>query len=159
MVPMLSMLVIVPVVLVVIGPFGGYIADLLGMAVQFLGDKLGFISVCIFGGLMPLMIATGTHSFAFPLIVWTMTSFGFEKLLIPAMVVENLAMAGAAFAVSTMTKSDKVNAEARAASLSAVLGISEPAMYGINLPRKTPFYATIIAGAIGGLFVGFFELV
>lgn len=158
MVPMLSMLVITPIVLVIIGPFGGYVADLLGAGVQLLGDKLGFLAVGIFGALMPLMIATGTHSFAFPLIVATITALGYEQILIPAMLAENLAMAGAALAVSTMTKSEEVKSEARAASLSAVLGISEPAMYGINLPRKTPFYATIVAGGIGGIFAGIFKL-
>lgn len=158
MVPMISMLVVTPIVLIVIGPVGGYIADLLGQGVQLLGDKLGFLAVGILGALMPLMIVTGTHSFAFPLIVATITALGYEAILVPAMLAENLAMAGAAFAVSSMTKNEEVKAEARAASLSAVLGISEPAMYGINLPRKTPFYATTIAGGIGGLFAGVFNL-
>ena len=63
-------------------------------------------------------------------------------------------MAGAAFAVGIKTKDKDVRAEANAATLSACLGISEPAMYGINLPRKTPFYATIIASGIGGVVAG-----
>lgn len=158
MVPMLSMLVITPIVLVVIGPLGGYVSDVLGQGVQLLGDKLGFVAVGIFGALMPLMIVTGTHSFAFPLIVSTLTALGYEQLLIPAMLAENLAMSGAAFAVSTLTKNSEVKVESRAAALSAVLGISEPAMYGINLPRRTPFYSTIIASGIAGTFAGLFKL-
>ena len=63
-------------------------------------------------------------------------------------------MAGAAFAIGIKTKDKDDRAEANAATLSACLGISEPAMYGINLPRKTPFYATIIASGIGGVVAG-----
>ena len=70
------------------------------------------------------------------------------------MLAENLAMAGAAFAVGFKAKDKDTKAEANAAVLSACLGISEPAMYGINLPRKTPFYASIIGSAIGGIVAG-----
>lgn len=79
---------------------------------------------------------------------------GSEALIVPAMLAENIAMAGAAFAVGMQSKNKDVKAEANAATISALLGISEPAMYGINLPRKTPFYATIVASGIGGILAG-----
>ena len=153
-VPMLSTMVVVPVMLIVIGPAGGYLADYMSLFVQYLGNNLGFLAVGIIAALTPIMIATGTHSFAFPVIVTTLAMNGYEALLVPAMLAENLAMAGAAFAVGMKTKDKDVRAEANAAMLSACLGISEPAMYGINLPRKTPFYATIIASGIGGVVAG-----
>ncbi len=153
-VPMLSMMVTVPVMLIVIGPAGSVVADYLSGFVLWLGDHLGFLAVGIIAGLTPIMIATGTHSFAFPVIVSTLAMNGFEGLIVPAMLAENLAMAGAAFAVGFKTKDKDTKAEANAAVLSACLGISEPAMYGINLPRKTPFYASIIGSAIGGIVAG-----
>lgn len=153
-VPMLSTMVVVPVMLIVIGPAGGYLADYMSLFVQYLGNNLGFLAVGIIAALTPIMIATGTHSFAFPVIVTTLAMNGYEALLVPAMLAENLAMAGAAFAVGMKTKDKDVRAEANAAMLSACLGISEPAMYGINLPRKTPFYATVIASGIGGVVAG-----
>lgn len=153
-VPMLSTMVVVPLMLIIIGPAGGYLADYMSVFVQYLGNNLGFLAVGIIVALTPIMIATGTHSFAFPVIVTTLAMNGYEALIVPAMLAENLAMAGAAFAVGIKTKDKDVRAEANAATLSACLGISEPAMYGINLPRKTPFYATIIASGIGGVVAG-----
>lgn len=153
-VPMLSTMVVVPLVLIIIGPAGGYLADYMSVFVQYLGNNLGFLAVGIIAALTPIMIATGTHSFAFPVIVTTLAMNGYEALIVPAMLAENSAMAGAAFAVGIKTKDKDVRAEANAATLSACLGISEPAMYGINLPRKTPFYATIIASGIGGVVAG-----
>lgn len=153
-VPMLSTMVVVPVMLIVIGPAGSYLADYLSTFIQFLGDNLGFLAVGIIAALTPIMIATGTHSFAFPVIITTLAMNGFEGLIVPAMLAENIAMAGAAFCVGVQSKDKDTKAEANAAAISALLGISEPAMYGINLPRKTPFYATIVAGGIGGILAG-----
>lgn len=156
--PMMSMLVMLPIMLIVIGPAGNYAAKYVGDFVVFFGDKAGFLAVAAIGAFMPLMIVTGTHSFAFPVIVASLTTTGSEGLLIPGMLAENLAMAGAAFAVATMAKNQEKKAEARAGAISAVLGISEPAMYGVNLPLKTPFYAAMIGGGLGGLFAGIFKL-
>ena len=153
-VPMLSTMIVVPIMLIVIGPAGAYLADYLSEFVQYLGDNLGFLAVGIIAALTPIMIATGTHSFAFPVIVTTLAMNGSEALIVPAMLAENIAMAGAAFAVGMQSKNKDVKAEANAATISALLGISEPAMYGINLPRKTPFYATIVASGIGGILAG-----
>ena len=74
----------------------------------------------------------------------------------PAMTAENLAMAGAAFAIGILSKDIDKRSEAFTASASAVLGISEPAMYGINLPSKYGFFGSMIGGGIGGAFAGIF---
>lgn len=153
-VPMLSTMIVVPIMLIVIGPSGAYLADYLSEFVQYLGEHLGFLAVGIIAALTPIMIATGTHSFAFPVIVTTLAMNGYEALIVPAMLAENIAMAGAAFAVGVQSRNKDVKAEANAATISALLGISEPAMYGINLPRKTPFYATIVASGVGGVLAG-----
>lgn len=156
--PLLTMIVVLPVVLLVIGPIGGYVGDGFGYLVQSLGNTFGFVTVAVLAGLMPLMIATGTHSFIFPLVVATLASNGRENILIPAMLAENLAMSGAAFALSTITTDKDKKAAAKAGSLSAFLGISEPAMYGVVLPQRKAFYATMIGSLIGGAFAGIFKL-
>ena len=156
MAPVLIMLVMLPVMLIVVGPLGNTIGNALGDGVIWLGDHLGFVAVALIGFLMPLMIVTGTHSFAFPIIVASITTVGFDQLLMPAMTAENLAMAGAAFAIGILSKDIDKRSEAFTASASAVLGISEPAMYGINLPSKYGFFGSMIGGGIGGAFAGIF---
>ncbi|MBR3359186.1 MAG: PTS glucose transporter subunit IIA [Solobacterium sp.] len=155
-VPMLTMLVVVPIELILIGPMASYVADFLANAVLYMGDHFGFIAVGIIAALTPIMISTGTHSFAFPVILASLASNGFEGLLVPAMLAENLAMAGAAFAAGFKSKDADEKAEANAATLSACMGISEPAMYGVALPKKTPFLGSIIGSGIGGLVAGLF---
>ena len=155
MAPLLVMAIMLPIQLIVIGPLGTNIANVLGTGVVWLGDNLGFFAVALLAFLTPVMIATGTHSFAFPAIVATLTTVGYDQLLMPSMVAENLAMAGAAIAM--LSKDKDKRAQGISASLSAVLGISEPAMYGFNLPSKYGFLGSMIGGAIGGLFAGIFQ--
>ena len=157
MAPLLVMAIMLPIQLIVIGPLSTNIANILGTGVVWLGDNLGFFAVALLAFFTPVMIATGTHSFAFPVIVATLTTVGYDQLLMPSMVAENLAMAGAAFAIAMLSKDKDKRAQGISASLSAVLGISEPAMYGFNLPSKYGFLGSMIGGAIGGLFAGIFQ--
>lgn len=156
MAPVLTMIIMTPIMLIVIGPIGNTIGNMLGDGVIWLGDNLGFLAVALLAFLTPVMIVTGTHSFAFPIIVAAITTVGYDQLLMPAMTAENLAMAGAAFAVGVLNSDKEKRGEAISASISAALGISEPAMYGINLPSKYGFIGTMIGGAIGGAFAGIF---
>lgn len=156
MAPVLTMLIMTPIMLIVIGPVGNTIGNTLGSGVIWLGDNLGFFAVALLAFLTPVMIATGTHSFAFPVIVASITTVGYDQLLMPSMCAENLAMAGAAFAIGMLSKDVGKRSEAISAGLSAVLGISEPSMYGINLPSKYGFLGAMIGGGIGGAFAGIF---
>ena len=154
--PVLVMLIMTPIMLIVIGPLGNTVAGVLGDGVIWLGDHLGFVAVALLGFFTPVMIATGTHSFAFPVIVASITTVGYDALLMPSMLAENLAMAGAAFAVGFMSKDVAKRSESVSAGISAILGISEPATYGINLPSMYGFLGAMIGGAIGGGFAGIF---
>lgn len=158
MTPMAATLIVVPIMLLLIGPAGYTAGEYVGIAAIWLGDTIGFLAVGILAACIPLMIVTGTHSFAFPVIVTAITTTGQESLIVPAMLAENLAMCGAALAVGAMHYNLNKKAEARAASISAAMGISEPAMYGVTLPLRKPFLAVIIGGGIGGLFAGLFNL-
>lgn len=155
--PMLVMLVVTPLMLVVVGPLGNTVGNMLGDGVIWMGDHLGFIAVALLAFFTPVMIATGTHSFAFPVIVASITTVGYDALLMPSMLAENLAMAGAAFAVGVMSENVEKRGEAISAGVSAILGISEPSMYGINLPSKYGFFGAMIGGAIGGGFAALFN--
>lgn len=156
MAPTCTMLVMTPLMLMAVGPLGTWVADILGGGITWMGDTLGGFAVGIIAALTPIMIATGTHSFAFPIILTSIMTNGFDQLLMPSMLAENLAMAGAAMAIA-LTRTDKADRGAGiSASLSAILGISEPALYGVNLPSKHGFLGSIIGSGIGGLFAGLF---
>lgn len=156
MAPTCTVLVMTPIMLLVIGPLGTWVGTGLGVVVTWLGDNLGFIAVGLIAFFTPLMIATGTHSFAFPVIVATLTTLGYDQILMPSMLAENLAMAGAAMAIALMQKDSAKRGEDVSASLTCILGISEPAMYGVTLPSKYGFFGAMIGAGIGGLFAGIF---
>lgn len=158
MVPVLTMFVMTPIMLIVIGPLGNTVGEALGDGVIWMGDNLGFVAVALLAFFTPVMIATGTHSFAFPVIVASITAVGYDQLLMPSMCAENLAMAGAALAVGMLSKDVDKRGESITACVSAVLGISEPAMYGITLPSGYGFLGAMIGGGIGGAFAGIFGL-
>ncbi len=154
MAPVSTMAVMTPLMLMVIGPLGTVVGNALGGVVVWLGEHFGALAVAIIAGLMPLMIATGTHSFAFPVIVTSLMTNGFEGLIMPAMTAENLAMAGAGVAVALMSKDAEKRGADISASISAVLGISEPVLYGVNIPSGHGFAGSMIGSAIGGLVAG-----
>lgn len=157
LVPLLAMIVVLPIQLIIIGPLGNHVANLLADGVAWMGDTLGFAAVMILAFLTPLMLVTGTHSFAFPVIVATLTTVGYDQLLMPAMLAENLAMAGAVFGLALQETNKERKSAAYSASFTAVLGISEPAMYGFALPAKHAFVGAMFGAGIGGLFAGIFK--
>ena len=157
MAPLLTMAVMLPVQLIIIGPLGTNVGNVLATAVRWMGNNWGFAAVGIIAFFTPLMIATGTHSFAFPVIVATLTSLGYDQVMMPSMLAENLAMAGSAFGIGLLTKDKKKKSGAFSASLAAVLGISEPSMYGFVIPSGYGFLAAMLGALVGGLFGGLFK--
>ncbi|MBP2058886.1 PTS system beta-glucosides-specific IIC component [Lactobacillus colini] len=157
MTPLITMAIMLPVQLIVIGPLGAEVANYLSVGVQWMGDNLGFFAVGILAFFTPLMIATGTHSFAFPVIVATITSLGYDQLLMPSMVAENLAMAGAAMGIALISNDKSKKSNAISASVTALLGISEPAMYGFVIPSGYGFIGAMLGGLVGGIFGGIFK--
>lgn len=157
MAPLLTMAVMLPVQLIIIGPLGTNVGNVLATAVRWMGNNWGFFAVGIIAFFTPLMIATGTHSFAFPVIVATLTSLGYDQVMMPSMLAENLAMAGAAFGIGLLSKDKKKKSGAFSASLAAVLGISEPSMYGFVIPSGYGFLAAMLGALVGGLFGGLFK--
>lgn len=79
---------------------------------------------------------------------------GIDTIAGPGMLVSNIAQGGAALAVAFKTKSMSIKSLATSAGISAVCGVTEPAMYGISLRFKKPLIAAMIGGGVGGLFLG-----
>jgi PTS system beta-glucosides-specific IIC component len=81
----------------------------------------------------------------------SLTTKGYDVIL-PAMFVANMGQAGAAFAVALRSKNKTFKSLAMTTSLTAVMGITEPAMYGVNMRLKKPFIGGLIGGAVGGAY-------
>lgn len=157
--PFITLMVTAFFALIVIGPFGRLIGDGISFGLQHLYNSAGFLSGILFGGLYSLIVITGVHhSFhAIEAGLLTNKSIGVNFLL-PIWSMANIAQGGAALAVYFKTKDKKVKAIAAPASFSCLLGITEPAIFGVNLRFVKPFIAGALGGAIGGGYVVFMKV-
>lgn len=154
LVPGISLIVMVPVALVVVGPVGIYV----GYAIQWLYQSLYSFSPLlggtIVGGLWGVCVIFGAHRALLPIGLNDVAISGTNTLMCFAGAA-NFSQAGAALGVTLKTKSPETKQVAGAGALSAFLvGVTEPAIYGCNLRLKKPMICAVIAGACGGAIMG-----
>lgn len=157
LVPLLTIFVTGVLVLVAIGPIGSIISDILASNFLNFYINYGFIAGAIFSGLFPLMVLLGIHNGFTPVMVQSISSYGVEYLM-GLNVSSNSAQAGATFAVFLKTKNKDFKSLAGTAALNAILGITEPALYGITTKLKRPLIGVCIGGAVGGAIAGLFHV-
>ncbi len=156
--PLVIILITIPVVFIVIGPIGAYIEEYFIKLIQIIDNNAGWLGVGILAATYPLLVLTGMHNAVPGFIVLIIVGLHFDPMLIPSALAANTAQAGAAFAVGLRTKNKKIRKEGFSATVSALLGITEPAMFGINLKFKRPIYAVIIGAGIGGCLAGLLKV-
>ena len=154
LVPGLSLIIMLPVLLVVVGPVGIYV----GYAIQWLYQALYSFSPIlggtIVGGLWSVFVIFGAHRALLPIGLNDVAITGTNTLMCFAGSA-NFAQAGASLGVMLKTKDKDLKQIAMAATIPAFLvGITEPAIYGCNLRLKKPMFCAVIAGAIGGAIMG-----
>lgn len=153
-VPLLTMIVTVPVTLIALGPLGNWIGVLLGQALGWLNETLGWLSVGVLGATFALTLYTGTSYGLYAFVITGFATNGFEAFVQPAGLAANLAVGGASLAVFTMLGDKEQKGVALSAGLTAVFGITEPAIFGILGRYRRPFIGAIVGGGVAGLFAG-----
>ncbi|HEK4881849.1 TPA: PTS transporter subunit EIIC, partial [Clostridioides difficile] len=116
--------------------------------------RLGFIMVCLLAAAMPFIVMTGMHHALTPIFISAFATTGQESLILISQVCANLAQGGATLAVALRSKDSKMKQLASAAWISAIMGITEPALYGVTLKLKKPAMLASIGAGIAGLFAG-----
>lgn len=153
-VPLLTLIITAPVVLLFIAPLGNYMGIYLQQFFTSLFNIAGPIAGLLMGGLMPLIVITGMHYAFFPSTFASFEKLGYDLVLLPMNLVANFAQAGAVLGVLLKTKDEKMKQLSVSTLLPAFFGITEPAIYGVTLKLKRPFYASLIGGATGGTIFG-----
>lgn len=156
--PLLTILIVAPVTLIVLGPLGGIIGNYLTEFIVMVNDHYSWLASMLLGGLFPLLVMTGMHYALMPLSFQQFSTMGYNSITTPNMLSANIAQGAAGLAVALKTKDKKLKTLATSAGLTGLLGITEPVMYGVNIRLKRPFIAVLIGGAAGGLFAGIFGL-
>lgn len=152
--PLFVLLIMVPVTFVILGPIGTIIGNGLGSVYDSIYNLSPLVAGAIMGGLWQVFVMFGMHWGFVPIMMLNLANNGFDTMapmLLPAIV----AQGGAALAVAVKTKDIKLRSLGISSGLTTFFGITEPAVYGVNLPQKKPFVAACISGAIGGAIIGF----
>ncbi|WP_193015307.1 MULTISPECIES: sucrose-specific PTS transporter subunit IIBC [Gammaproteobacteria] len=152
--PFLTVIISGFVALLVIGPVGRLLGDGISLLLSTLITQAGWIAGLIFGGLYSVIVITGIHhSFhAVEAGLLGNPNIGVNFLL-PIWAMANIAQGGACIAVWFKTNDAKIKAITIPSGFSAMLGITEAAIFGINLRYGKPFIAALIGGAAGGAWV------
>lgn len=156
--PTLVILISAPIALIIVGPLGGIIGNWLAIAIDFLSTKLGFVIVGILGATFPFIVMTGMHHALTPIGLNAIATGGSDSLIFVSQVCSNLAQGGSSLAVGLKSKNKDMKQLATASGVSAIMGITEPALYGVTLKLKRPVVAASIAAGIGGIVGGILQV-
>ncbi|CEE02850.1 beta-glucosides PTS, EIIBCA [Caldibacillus thermoamylovorans] len=157
--PLLIVILSVPLTFIVIGPVGNFISNLVADGSMFIYNHGGFIAIPILAMVYPWLVSIGIHKALSPVSISLVAERGFDPIIRVVALCSNMAQAAASLAVSFKTKNKALKSLAFSSSMTAFLGgITEPAMYGVNLKLKKPMYASMIGGAVAGLFAGIVKL-
>ncbi|UPK41433.1 beta-glucoside-specific PTS transporter subunit IIABC [Paenibacillus pabuli] len=157
--PMIVLLITAPLALVAIGPFGTYLNDLVAMGAEAINARASWLIPLLMGTLQPFLIVTGTAWAMTPIATSQLTKNGYEMINGPGMLASNIAQGGATLAVALKTKNKKLKQLAASSGFTAVLGITEPSLYGVTLKLKKPLIAAMIGGGVAGIYAGLTGLV
>ena len=114
-------------------------------------DTLGIMGGMVLGFLYSPLTMTGMHHSLLPVDIQMVAAGGSFLLAIASC--NNVAQGGATLCAMLRTKDKKLKSVAATSGVSAMLGITEPAMFGVNLKLKYPFYGAMIGAALGGGYV------
>lgn len=157
LVPALTIIITTPVVLMTIGPLMYLIGEWLAEGVNWLFEHGGWIAGLVYGGIYSAMVVLGIHHGMVPVLTQMISSNGFNYVS-PTSGSANIGQAGAAFGVWLKSKDKNAKANAASASVAACVGITEPVVYGVNLPNGKTFLFGSIGGAVGGALAGILRL-
>lgn len=152
--PMLTFLIMGTLALSILGPIGTILGGYLATFFNFLSINISWAPAFVIGAFLPLMVMFGLHNGVAPLGVMQMADLGYDSIFGPGCVCSNMAQATASLIVSFRTKNKKTKQLATSGSITAFMGITEPTLYGVNLPKKYPLISSMIGGGLGGLYAG-----
>lgn len=153
-VPMLTFLIMGTLALAVLGPIGNFLGGYLSIFFNFLSVNASWAPAVLIGAFLPPMVMFGLHNGVAPLGVMQMADLGYDSIFGPGCVCSNIAQGVAALVVAVRTRDGKLRQVATSGGITALMGITEPVLYGVNLPKKYPLIAAMIGGDCGGLYAG-----
>lgn len=140
---------------IILGPLGSYIGSYLAYVFVWLGNTVGPIALGVLAACLPWLIMCGMHTALVPFMAQAIVDPGYDSLFRPAFILHNMAEGGACIGVALRTKDKEFKSECLSIAFGCIVaGVSEPAIYGINLRLRKPMYGVMAGGAVGGVVAG-----
>jgi phosphotransferase system glucose/maltose/N-acetylglucosamine-specific IIC component/phosphotransferase system IIB component len=153
--PTLTLFIGALAALVVIGPIGIWLGKGLALFIEGLFSVSASFAGLVVGAIRPVAILTGMHHAMTPIALQNFSDRGYDMLM-PMMFMANMAIAGATFAIWRLSKDRQDRTVTLSAAVSALLGITEPALFGVLTRYKKAFIAATIASSVASAFIAFF---
>ncbi|WP_310603419.1 beta-glucoside-specific PTS transporter subunit IIABC [Anaerosporobacter sp.] len=155
-VPVLVLVIMVPVTYIVVGPITSLLSSLVGVGFNLILNIPvvgGLLAGLVLGALWQVLVIFGLHWGLIPLIMMNIGTMGSDMIMslaFPASFAQTMVV----FAIALKTRDVKTRNVAIPAAISGIFGVTEPAIYGVTLPKKKPFIISCIAASIGGGIAG-----
>ena len=156
-VPFVTILVAVPLTFLVVGPVANFISDLLSNSFTAIMNFSPLLYGLILGATWQVLVMFGMHWAVVPLAIMQVASNGMSSILVPALL-PNFTQTGVLLAIMLKTKESKVKTVSMPAFVSSLFGVTEPAIYGVTLPMKTPFFISCAVSGVIGAATMFFNV-
>ncbi len=156
--PLFGLIITVPLTFAVIGPVVSFLSDSVASGIIFVYELNSVIASMILAALWQVMVVFGIHWGLVPFAMNNISVYH-EDFMIPILFPAVFAQVGAVLAVMLRSKDPQVKTLASSSVLSGIFGVTEPAIYGINLPLKRPFIIGCVSSMIGGGIIGYYHSV
>ncbi len=152
--PVVCMVLVGALTFIVLGPIGFLFGNLVSAGLDALSTYVPWLVPTVVGGIFPLMVTTGMHYGIVPFMMQSIAAQGFEQICCPGNLPSNIAQGAAALAVGLKSKKVELKETAITAGVTAILGTTEPALFGVTLNFKKVLTCVMIGGACGGFYSG-----
>lgn len=152
--PLLTFLIVASLTFIVLGPIGFVVGVGVSTVLNTLSNYVGWLVPMIVGGIFPLMVTTGMHYGIVPFMLQSIAAQGFEQICCPGNLPSNIAQGAASLAVGLRSKNSELKQTALTSGITAILGVTEPALFSVTLKFKKVLACVMIGGACGGLYSG-----
>lgn len=152
--PMITIIVTGIIGVVVAGPLGNLVGQVIAVGFNWLNDYAGWVIPFLMGTFCPFFVMTGMHYCFAPIQTIQYATLGYGTILGPGMLASNIAQGTASLVVGFKSKNKDMKQLGISSGVTGLMGITEPALYGVNLKLKRPLYAAMIGGGVAGLYAG-----
>lgn len=136
----------------ILGPLGNMLGQVIATVFMFLNSTVGPLAVGLLAAALPWMVMAGMHTALAPFMTQLLSNPGYDAILRPAFILHNMSEGGANLGVAARTKNAQFRSECISLAVGCIVaGVTEPAIYGVNLKYRKPMYGVMAGGFVGGM--------